>query len=349
MSSSQSKDLDQDEELIGYVHNLSHVHKSGKVSYTTCQLQTSSTATVKAICFSPDKAKPLKSAMETKSPIKLRKYQFNERFNNIVVNKNTVIQNYTKSLDFKPSETLQTQLITINSINSISPQQLVSVKAKVTQLTGPKTHRTEKATLQKSSAVLVDPTGYIRVVFWEEWVKSVQENAIYIFKNLRVTEDNYTKEKYVNTAKEGFDVEESPPFTDTLPDAQPLLLDLATKTTTVSVISFKSASSYFICNACSKKLQSDGKYMKCETCKLKQKPDQDKTQWFARVFVKDHSNQNKSFISLFHPHIVKIFNSMGKKLLPSTTEDDITDVLLDAEHIKIKQSIDGNIIDIVTD
>ena len=132
--------------------------------------------------------------METKSPIKLRKYQFNERFNNIVVNKNTVILNYTKSLDFKPSETLQTQLITINSI---SPQQLVSVKAKVTQLTGPKTHRTEKATLQKSSAVLVDPTGYIRVVFWEEWVKSVQENATYIFKNLRVKEDNYTKEKYV--------------------------------------------------------------------------------------------------------------------------------------------------------
>ena len=149
MSSSQSKDLDQDVELIAYVHNyLSHVHKSGKVSYTTCQLQTSSTATIKAICFSPDKVKPIKSAMETKSPIKLRKYQFNERFNTIVVNKNTVIQNYTKSLDFKPSETLQTQLITINSINSISPQQLVSVKAKVTQLTGPKTHRTEKATLQ---------------------------------------------------------------------------------------------------------------------------------------------------------------------------------------------------------
>ena len=56
----------------------------------------------------------------------------------------------------------------------------------------------------------MDPTGYIRVVFWEEWVKSVQENATYIFKNLRVKEDNYTKEKYVNTAKEGFDVEESP-------------------------------------------------------------------------------------------------------------------------------------------
>ena len=89
--------------------------------------------------------------------------------------------------------------------------------------------------------------------------------------------------------------------------------------------------------------------MKCKTCKLKQKPEPEKMQWFARVFVKDHSNQNKSFISLFHPHLVKIFNRMGKKLLPSTTEDDITDVLPDAEHIKLKQSIDGNVIDIITD
>jgi len=93
-------------------------------------------------------------------------HQGHEHFNNIVVNKNTVIQNCTKSLDFKPSETLQTHVITINTINSISPQQLVSVKAKVTLLTGPKIQRTEKATLEKSSAVLVDPTGYIRVVFW---------------------------------------------------------------------------------------------------------------------------------------------------------------------------------------
>ena len=53
--------------------------------------------------------------------------------------------------------------------------------------------------------------GYFRVVFWEEWINSVQENVTYIFKNLRVKEDNYTREKYVNTAKEGFDVKESPP------------------------------------------------------------------------------------------------------------------------------------------
>ena len=40
---------------------------------------------------------------------------------------------------------------------------------------------------------------------------------------------------------------------------------------------------------------------------------------------------------------------MGKMLLPSTTEDDTTDVLLDAEQIKLKQRIDANVIDIITD
>lgn len=238
----KSKDQHQDGKLIAYVHSLTPVQRSGKVSYTTCQLQTSSTATIKAICFSPDKTKPLKSTMETKSPIKLRKYHFNKHFNNIVINKNTVIQNHNKPLEFKPSETLQTQLITINTINSISPQQLVPIKAKVTQLTGPKALQPEKATLQKSSAVLVDPTGYIHVVFWEECINCIENDATYIFNNLKAKEDNYTREKYVNTAKEGFELKASSLFTETLPEVQPLLLDLTTKTTTVSIIPFKSAS-----------------------------------------------------------------------------------------------------------
>lgn len=156
--------------------------------------------------------------METKSPIKLRKYHFNKRFNNIVINKNTVIQNHNKPLEFKPSETLQTQLITINTINSISPQQLVPIKAKVTQLTGPKALQPEKATLQKSSAVLVDPTGYIRVVFWEECINCIENDATYIFNNLKAKEDNYTREKYVNTAKEGFELKASSLFPETLPE-----------------------------------------------------------------------------------------------------------------------------------
>ena len=110
--------------------------------------------------------------------------------------------------------------------------------------------------------------------------------------NLRVKEDNFTKEKYVT------------PFTEILSEVQPFPLDLTTKTNTVSIISFKNASCYYMRNAYSKKVESERKYT--ETRQLQVKPR--KKQWHARAFVKDHSTQNKLYISLFHSHIVKLFN-----------------------------------------
>ncbi len=42
---------------------------------------------MKAVCFSPEKASPLKKAMESESPIKVRRFEYNEKFNNIVIKK----------------------------------------------------------------------------------------------------------------------------------------------------------------------------------------------------------------------------------------------------------------------
>lgn len=57
------------DELLGYVHtsvtaHLLYEHVSGKVKYINFQFQTSSTNMLKAICFSPQKAKPLTTAMQ---------------------------------------------------------------------------------------------------------------------------------------------------------------------------------------------------------------------------------------------------------------------------------------------
>ena len=45
----------------------------------------------------------------------------------------------------------------------------------------------------------------------------------------RVKEDDYTKENNVNTAKEGFELKALSPFTETLPEVQPLLLDASSR------------------------------------------------------------------------------------------------------------------------
>ena len=96
--------------------------------------------------------------------------------------------------------------------------------------------------------------------------------------------------------------------------------------------------------------------MKCDSCKLNEKTHQKKQKtktktktkhWYARVFAKDNPSQNKFYMLLFNSYIVKLFNTQHKRLLPSATEDDITDVILDPKNIRLKQNIDGAVIDII--
>ena len=56
-----------------------------------------------------------------------------------------------------------------------------------------------------NQAHLVDPSGTIRIVLWEEFVSAVAEGNTYIFSDIRVKKDNHTiyDEIYVNTAKTG--------------------------------------------------------------------------------------------------------------------------------------------------
>lgn len=66
-----------------------------------------------------------------------------------------------------------------------------------------------------NQAHLVDPSGTIRIVLWEEFVSAVAEGNTYIFSDIRVKKDNHTiyDEIYVNTAKTGTKITLSDPFT----------------------------------------------------------------------------------------------------------------------------------------
>ena len=167
---------------------------------------------IKAISFSPDKSTSLRAAMENKSPIKLKKFEFNEHFKNIVIKNNTAIIKLQKPLPFQLADISQTTISTIESLQTTTPQQLVNIKATVKNISGTKHVKMESGTLNTSSATLVDPTGSITAVFWEEWVNCVELNKTYTFTNFRVKKNNYTNEIYVNTANEGFKLKQSPDF-----------------------------------------------------------------------------------------------------------------------------------------
>ena len=115
--------------------------------------------------------------MKTKSPIKLKKYEYNDKFKNIVIKNNTAIINNQEPLTFTPASSLEDQMVTIESLKMVTPHQLVTLKATVKNLSAQKTIKMDKGTLSKSSGTLVDPTGSTSAVVWEEWVNCVQINT----------------------------------------------------------------------------------------------------------------------------------------------------------------------------
>ena len=71
-----------------------------------------------------------------------------------------------------------------------------------------------------NQAHLVNPSGTIRIVLWQEFVSAVARGEyiyIYIFSDIRVKEDNHTNEIYANTAKIGTKITPSDPFAEILP------------------------------------------------------------------------------------------------------------------------------------
>jgi len=129
----------------------------------------------------------------------------------------------------------------------------------------------------------------IAAVFWQEWVDCVEVDKTYIFKNLRVKKNNYTKEIYANTAKEGFHYQETDAFLE-LAETEPTMMEMTTKDTTISIIGIKTVSCYHPCNACGKTTKLTGKLLKCGSCKLKQRITPESKHWFVRLFVKDTTN-----------------------------------------------------------
>ena len=297
---------------------------------------------VKAICFSPEKIGPLRNAMNNKSPIKIKKFEYNDKFNNIVIKNNTAITPSADPLPFQRITSLETHMVTIDTLKKTSPQQLVNLKATVKSISGSKMVKVQSGSLNKSSATLVDPTGSITAVFWQEWADCVDIDKTYIFKNLRVKKNNFSGEVYANTAKEGFSFQETDAFTEPLAEAEPTVMEMTTKDATISIIGTKTVSCYYTCGACGKATEPTGKLLKCGSCKLKQRITPDSKHWFVKLFVKETTTNNKFYLSVFHQQLAKLLDACGKKVDAALTEDALTDILLEMNDLNITFNLADN-------
>ena len=233
----------------GYVHNVSPI-KNGK--YFDFQLQMKH-KTVRAVCFSPSKRKYFSEYSTSNTPVEIKKFKVDTNSNaeDLVMGNNVAVQ-YYPNIDFQKVEIPSS--VTLATLSNVSVGQLVTVKAKVVHLSPIKVLQSKK--LRMNQAHLVDPSGTIRIVLWEEFVSAVAEGNTYIFSDIRVKKDNHTiyDEIYVNTAKTGTKITPSDPFTEILHITAEKANEHNSTTLTGEILGVNKVQYYLSCCKCSKKL-----------------------------------------------------------------------------------------------
>eukprot|EP00794_Sanderia_malayensis_P003966 gene3967-4517_t len=139
-----------------YIHNVSPIKKGPSKNFFDFAVQTE-TATVRGVCFSPSKRRHLEDISLSASPVKLRKFvcDRNPDCTDILTNDSLIIED-AGDVGFERKEILPKNL-NISMLHSISPQQLVTIKAKIVNIEPPVI--VEKVGFTKQKAALIDPSG----------------------------------------------------------------------------------------------------------------------------------------------------------------------------------------------
>ena len=157
----------------------------------------------------------LDALSEQRSPVKIKKFSVSNRYgrDDAVINKYTTITPTTATFDYVS----QDDMITINSLRQLAPEQLVCIKGNVVQLTSTKTVVLQTSNVKKQEGYIADPSGYIKVIFWGSLTDAVEEGSTYVFNKLRVKVSQ--NQMYLNTPKQEDEcvITSAEPFTKPLP------------------------------------------------------------------------------------------------------------------------------------
>ena len=260
---------------------------------------------MRAVCFAPDSHSQFKELSEKKCT----QFRTSKKFGrtDLVIDRRTKVSEAASKLAFKPIKGLeQKENVDIITINELASLQTVTVRGKVCQVTGTKVQVTYQGQLKRQNGYLVDPTGCVKIVFWDKFTNVVQEGKTYRFKNVTVKRRSL-QETYINTARTGSSIEECEPFKGNLAVPEDLP-SMKAHTMCAKLIGLSSISKFCSCSFCSKKLDSQiGSFVECKSCKLFQDPSTCSVRWFFKGLFQNKANlEEKAQLSVFHQDVVKI-------------------------------------------
>ena len=309
------------------MHSVSPLKKTGSCTYFNCTLQTESSV-IRSVCFSPEK-ETLDALSEQKSPVKIKKFSISQRYgrDDVVINKYTTITPSTTTFDYVS----QDDMITINSLRQVAPEQLVCIKGNVVRLSSTKTVVLQTSHVKKQEGYIADPTGYIKIIFWGSHTDAIEEGLTYVFNKLRVKVSQ--NQMYLNTPKQEDEcvITSAEPFDKPLPTVEE---QSTTKEIVASILGVYGINQYKSCRSCSKKVTVKANLSFCEHCKLSQKTSKCSTQWFLRLYVETTSRPVENIrLTLYNDVANKLFTLCNLEGEP--TEDQIIESILELDDMKI--------------
>lgn len=321
------------EPLLGYIHEFSAGPK-----FSTCQIQTSATKSVKAICFSPTKAHALRQAATKKSPIKIQRYDFNTQYDNIVINNGTQVHITNEDPSFQAFET--SQMSTIQKLKTLHIYQFVSFKACIHHLGAPRKQIFTTGAKMKRLATLVDDTDSITAYFYGDFDDLDQGNT-YQFTNMQLKKDTETNEMFLANPPNGFEMQPATPFS-MLAEIKVSPLAMSSKTADFTILGIKSLSKYNSCSSCSKKATQRGNLLHCQHCDLRQRITASNQKWYSRLYVENKEDGKKFYVTTFDAELRAILKLNDVQLSTTSTETCIEEALLTSQAVNMTYSISNS-------
>ena len=204
----------EEQSITGFVHNLSPVRNGPNKKYFDFTLQTDAEKSVCAVCFSPQKRKVFEDSAKQSCPIKTKKFIVDKKegSSDLLMSDLVGLELLTpEAVDFEKKDLVPSNL-NLSMLSSISPQQLISVKAKLIGLQDPQIVTTPKFSLNKAEGILVDEHGTVKITFWGDDIEKVESGKTYYFTSLRLKNNKINGELYVNPAKGNSNITEADPF-----------------------------------------------------------------------------------------------------------------------------------------
>lgn len=246
---SQSSEV---QEILGYIQTISPVKKAtfSPTKYFNCNIQRSDRV-VRAVCFNPAKRPLQEKYQKGRTAVRLHNITsfIKDDSESIITQNNTTVQPVVVPFAHQDAAT-SSSLPSLSSLQEVSKEQLLDVKAKVSSITAVKTINSRYGyALQRQEVILVDHTTSIKLILWQEHCNKLEDQKTYALQNLRLKESNGSR--YLNTPKsEQFLFKEIPSFTQDLAQVTTEIESLTQRKVSGKIIGVQHASKSLSCTSC---------------------------------------------------------------------------------------------------